>query len=322
MREIISAIMRSEGYSEEEIAYQNLSLKEQRALLPNPLMPADKAFIIDTGIDEKTLTLDTAAALCAEAIDLGIASQPLPFPPLVKDLPADAYWHDVNQNFISPLMIRMSGTYMVYLSGETIYAKNTSTDKIHTVSHFLNLKETPELLEHVMGRKRAILNIYALTPTWMTEFNHRLLREHNEATKVRDDCLLDWAWIYRQVRDAKDPVVQAEKEANAKAVVEATKEHAINKEKQKHAIENLPFEWEGRIKEVISGLSESSNGDGWKKNTVIHVRLLEDFKRGRFSRNSGDYLCSPKKVSNWGDGGIYTTVTCKTCLQRAVSLAK
>lgn len=29
MRAIISAIMRSEGYSEEDIAYQNLSLKEK-----------------------------------------------------------------------------------------------------------------------------------------------------------------------------------------------------------------------------------------------------------------------------------------------------
>ena len=102
MRAIISAIMRSEGYSEEDIAYQNLSLKEKQDLLPNPLMPADKAFIIKTGSDEKTLTLDTATALCAEAIDIGIISQPLPFPPVVKDLPADAYWHDVNQNFISP----------------------------------------------------------------------------------------------------------------------------------------------------------------------------------------------------------------------------
>lgn len=318
MRSIIEAIMRSEGYSEEDIAYNNLTRKEKRALLPNPLMPAEKGFVIETGTDEKTLTLDTAAALCAEAVELGIISQPLPFPILVKDLPADAYWHDVNQNFISPLMIRMSGTYMVYLSGETIYAKNTSTDKIHTVSHFLNLKETPELLEHVMGRKRAILNIYALTPTWMTEFNHRLLREHNEATKVRDDCLLDWAWIYRQVRDAKDPVVIAKRAEDA----EARKALADKKTLQEEAVNNLPFKWKAQIKEVLSGLSDNSNGAGWKKNTVIHVQLLEDFKRGRLSRNKGDYLCSPKKVPNWGDGGDYTEVTCKVCLKRAASLYK
>ena len=51
MRSIIEAIMRSEGFSEEDIAYNNLTRKEKRALLPNPLMPAEKAFVIETGTD-------------------------------------------------------------------------------------------------------------------------------------------------------------------------------------------------------------------------------------------------------------------------------
>lgn len=317
MRAIISAIMRSEGYSEEDIAYQNLSLKEKQDLLPNPLMPADKAFIIKTGSDEKTLTLDTATALCTEAIDIGIISQPLPFPPVVKDLPADAYWHDVNQNFISPLMNRMSGTYTLYLSGETIYAKNNRTEDTHIVSNFLTLEETPALLEHVMAGNLAMMVIRHLTPSWMTEPNYRLLREHEEATKKRDDCLSNWAYLYRQVHDAKDPVVIARKKANTEAI----KALAIESEKQQQGIKNLPFKWKAQIKEVLSGLSENSNGDGWKKNTVIHVQLLEDFKRGRLTRNKGDYLCSPKKVPNWGDGGNYTEVTCKSCLKRAAALS-
>ena len=54
--------------------------------------------------------------------------------------------------------------------------------------------------------------------------------------------------------------------------------------------------------------------------SAVHVQLPEDFKRGRFSRNKGDYLCSPKKVPNWGDGGNYTEVTCKSCLKRAAAL--
>lgn len=317
MRNIINSIMRSEGFSEADIAYHNLTLKEKRALLPNPHLPADKAFILETGTDAITLTLDSAAALCAEAVELGVISQPLHFPPLVKDLPVEAYWHEVSQNFISPFMTRMNGTYMVYLSGEKIYAKHTSNDDIYTVSSFLNLEETPELLEHVMERKRAILNISGLTPTWMTEFNHELLTEHNKATKARNDCLSQWQLVYRQVRDAKDPVVIAKRAANA----EAMKALAINKEKQQQGIENLPFKWKSNIKQVLSGLSESSNGDGCKRNTVVHVWLLEDFKRGRFSRKKYDYLCSPKKTSNWSDGSISDDeITCKTCLQRAAKL--
>lgn len=318
MRLIIEAIMRSEGMSEEDIAYQNLSLDEKRALLPNPLMPADKGFVIKIGGDEKTITLDTAAALCAEAIELEIITSPLPFPQPVKDLPADVYWQDVNQNFVSPVMNKMNGFYIVYLSDDTIYAKCTCTDKIYTVNRFLNLEETPELLEHIMRRERAVMKIQCLTPTWITEFNHELLTEHNEANKARSNCISDWEWLYMRVRDAKDPVVIARRAAKAKT----DKALAIKNQKQLQGIKNLPFKWEGRIKEVLSGLSENSNGDGWKKNTVVHVRLLEDFKRGRFSRNKGDYLCSPKKTSNWGDGGIYDAVTCKSCLQRAAILDK
>lgn len=122
--------------------------------------------------------------------------------------------------------------------------------------------------------------------------------------------------MYRQVRDAKDPVVIARKKANA----ETKKALAIESEKQEQGIKNLPFKWKAQIKEVLSGLSENSNGAGWKKNTVIHVQLLEDFKRGRLSRNKGDYLCSPKKVPNWGDSGNYIEVTCKACLKRAAAL--
>lgn len=319
MRGLLDKILLNEGMSEAELEYHHLSLEEKRARLPNPLMPADKAFIVETRCFANTLTLDGAAALCAEAIALGIISTPLPFPPLVKGLPSDTHWQEVNQRFISPFIQNMNGTYMLYLSEDEIYAKNISTSKVHTVSHFLNLKETPLLLEHLMAHKRAILNIHGLTPTWITEFNHGLLNEHIDTSNARRDIISEWSWLYRQVADSKDPETIAARKASEEAR-KAIVESAANKDRN---LNKLPFKWESKIKEVLSGLGENSDGSGHRKNTVVHVRLLEDFKSGRFSRKKGDYLCSPKKVANWGDGGTYgNNVTCKTCLQRVEALTK
>ena len=317
---ILDDLLRREGVSEEDIAYYHLSLEEKRALLPNPLLPADKAFMIDVGGISKTLTIENAAKLCDEGISLGIISTPLPFPPLAYDLDEQVGWQEVHQRFISPFMYELNGAYLVYLSDKTVYARSTKTGKTHTVSNLLNLKETPDLFDHVMSGGKAVMMVLALTATWMTEHDYNQLIEHKKNQEARDDCLIDWGWLYEQVTNAKDPEMIAKRAAHKEKI----KALAINQEKQRQALKKLPFKWEGRIKEVLSGLTENSDGTGHKKNTVIHIRLLEDFQRGRLVRKSGEYLCTQKKVSNWGDGGIYEKeeVTCKTCLKRAASLTK
>ena len=45
-------------------------------------------------------------------------------------------------------------------------------------------------------------------------------------------------------------------------------------------------------KDVISGLTENSWGDGQKANTVYHVYLKEPLHDGRLYRSAGDFLCS------------------------------
>lgn len=93
----------------------------------------------------------------------------------------------------------------------------------------------------------------------------------------------------------------------------------------------LPVKWDVGIKDVLSGLSESSCGDGRSKSTVEHIYLLEPLNAGRLVRNAGDFLCSSASGTNgkrWsastvehrtdGDGERYQPkVTCKTCLALA-----
>lgn len=93
----------------------------------------------------------------------------------------------------------------------------------------------------------------------------------------------------------------------------------------------LPVKWDVGIKDVLSGLSECSMGDGRSKTTVDHIYLLEPLQDGRMVRKAGDLLCTSVAGSNgkrWsskvversfdGDGRPFQPmVTCKACLNRA-----
>ena len=87
------------------------------------------------------------------------------------------------------------------------------------------------------------------------------------------------------------------------------------------------MQWCPGVKEVISGLSASSWGDGRNRTSVEHIYLLEDMRVGRFKRKEGDFLCANSKAgwnagwadprSEWvdGDGQLYKPkITCKACL--------
>ncbi len=93
----------------------------------------------------------------------------------------------------------------------------------------------------------------------------------------------------------------------------------------------LPVAWDVGIKDVLSGLSEASWGDGRMASTVEHVYLLEPLKAGRLARQAGDFLCTAASGTNgkrWsskvieraydGDGRPYRPrPTCKACLALA-----
>lgn len=94
---------------------------------------------------------------------------------------------------------------------------------------------------------------------------------------------------------------------------------------------HIPVRWVPGIKDVLSGLTENSWGDGHNAATVQHIMLKEDLQDGRLVRYRGDFLCTSASRSNGqniagqpeslacdGDGNEYQPkVTCKTCLKLA-----
>lgn len=94
----------------------------------------------------------------------------------------------------------------------------------------------------------------------------------------------------------------------------------------------IPVSWEAGIKDVLSGLSESSNGDARYSRTVHHVLLKDDLKLGRLFREKGQFLCGelgknwsnmPEEVLYDGNDSPYTPkITCKACLKIAERLRK
>lgn len=92
----------------------------------------------------------------------------------------------------------------------------------------------------------------------------------------------------------------------------------------------LPVRWDVGIKDVLSGLSPASWGNGRNRATVDHVYLLEPLEAGRLKRRAGDFLCTSANGSNgkrWsttvargldGDGRPFQPkVTCKSCLAQS-----
>lgn len=95
----------------------------------------------------------------------------------------------------------------------------------------------------------------------------------------------------------------------------------------------LPVPWRSAIKDVLSGLSDNSFGDGRSKSTVNHIYLLDYMKIGRIKRDAGDFLCTTANGSNGKKWSILGTdlqtkfddmpeVTCSSCLKLAHSICR
>lgn len=94
---------------------------------------------------------------------------------------------------------------------------------------------------------------------------------------------------------------------------------------------HIPARWVPGMKDVLSGLSANSMGNGRNAATVEHIWLREALHDGKFHRECGDFLCTSAGGSNgkqWsaqtesvvfdGEGRRYQPkVTCKVCLKIA-----
>lgn len=151
-----------------------------------------------------------------------------------------------------------------------------------------------------------------------------------------------YIWLTNDFQCAKVEEVQKEEQERHLARIEAEQNNKADLEnrqlaKQQRALETnskikLPVQWMVGIKDVLSGLSESSNGSGRKSNTVNHILLPEGISAGRIARNPGDFICTPKNGSNgkqWSQQPVEAKllneqpeVTCKSCLNIAHSIAE
>lgn len=113
-------------------------------------------------------------------------------------------------------------------------------------------------------------------------------------------------------------------ERSAKAAAEEAERSRRLAERQAAAIAfnaalPVPVKWTPGIKDVLSGLTENSNGTGTNARTVVHICLEEVLTDGRFTREAGDFLCTSASGSNgkqWSSQKRENSqVTCKTCLK-------
>jgi hypothetical protein len=95
----------------------------------------------------------------------------------------------------------------------------------------------------------------------------------------------------------------------------------------------LPVAWVPGIKDVLSGLSQNSMGNGRNRKTVEHVLLQADLNLPRLKRKKGDFLCTTDRGKRWsdqveewfvdGDNQPYhPAVTCKSCIEKAERIGK
>lgn len=93
----------------------------------------------------------------------------------------------------------------------------------------------------------------------------------------------------------------------------------IKASKSFNASLNIPVEWTPEYKHVLSGLLESSNGDGLRRNSQTHVYLREPLS-GRLAREANSFLCQSSRGAHFNDliqGDNQSKVTCKACLKIA-----
>ncbi len=130
--------------------------------------------------------------------------------------------------------------------------------------------------------------------------------------------------------DEQEKIIEKQRMKQIQAEKDAMDLYRKESEKFNNGL-NIPVPWTTGQKDVLSGLSASSWGDGRRSNTVNHILLQEDMVDGRLQRSAGDFLCTSSSKNNgkqWsGSPTIYLVdghgekflpkVTCKQCLKLA-----
>ena len=197
----------------------------------------------------------------------------------------------------------------------------------------------PRMLRHLQ-RKSADATVNKKGRVYVPEFNKELSFIDVETcpfevgTKLKIDLIGGWFQVY--TLEAKE---NHESERWARSYVDSfiyfhKSVQYKNKCLKFNAQFDIPFKWSVGIKDVLSGLSFNSMGNGRNSATVGHVLVLEDVQIGRLKRQAFTFLCTSKSGSdgkNWSgtrfdesgeiltaqDGTSYLhPITCKSCLKK------
>jgi hypothetical protein len=133
----------------------------------------------------------------------------------------------------------------------------------------------------------------------------------------------------RKAREAEEKVLREKSETQFREAQIARQCVMREKATRVNASLNIPVRWTSGQKSVLSGLSESSMGDGRNSRSVNHVLLLEPLTAGRVKRDRLDLLCTARSGTNGrgyssletfnvdAEGRYVSEVTCKRCLELA-----
>lgn len=148
-----------------------------------------------------------------------------------------------------------------------------------------------------------------------------------DGTEIEVFMGFDGFFYAEPVADIEEKLAKLKKEAEDRERVRQEMLEAQVLEAKTFNEALLPdVKWVPAIKDVVSGLTERSDGSGKNKRTVIHVLLKEDVSKGRLHRLAGHFLCSSNALQNGNNytdtGREYTSskVTCKACLKIIASL--
>jgi len=140
------------------------------------------------------------------------------------------------------------------------------------------------------------------------------------------------SFVTIKVEDEESYIEREEKRKAKQHTEDIARRDLLNKRrdetKQFNESLNIPFSWRTGYKDVLSGLSGISWGDGTNQATVGHIEFLEEHTEGRLKRIMSDFLCTAKIGKQWsgsshlesldGDGNSYNArVTCRSCIKSA-----
>jgi len=132
-----------------------------------------------------------------------------------------------------------------------------------------------------------------------------------------------WLDSYFLCAVAGDRELHAQARQLAREAADAEKTSALEQQRQADQAFNaslaVPVAWTIGVKDVLSGLSERSDGSGRNRATVNHILLQAELQSGRLSRAAGDLLCTSATGTNGKNWSAQRAeragrVTCARCL--------